>query len=1129
MQLKAGSLRILFSILSFSQHSLTSYSQNFCFASTTGISVVEYVRPISVCSGDFNGDGKPDMSYVSNSGTDVVVKMGNGNGTFTQANNYQVGTNPNEVITKDVNGDTKLDLIVVNSGDGTVSVLKAISTNSFSPAQSYFVGITPKSITSADFNNDTYIDIAVANSGSNNVSILLGSPTGTFSSFGSAITVGANPSSIKAVDLNNDGKIDLAVANSGSNYFSVLNGLGYGTFSSATSYPVGGNVASISFADLNEDGLQDIIVANRGGTGSSIECSSIAASMNNGLGFNAPQFYLASFPEFVTTADINLDGNVDVLCVNDNAVSVFLGNGSGLLENRVNFLTGYDPTSIVCEDFNSDGEPDLLVANQGTTANNSSVSLLIGNGNGDFEAIISYPFRQNQMLQYPPSGLVSDDFNNDGKKDLALCTTFSTLSVMLSRGDGTFLSPVNYSVSPSLAPTAIETSDFNNDGNMDIALACHSTTNKEVLILLGNGMGDFSISGHIAISSTPLAITTNDFNGDGKMDIALSNNITNDVSIILGNGMGGGTLLANFPVGSQPYFIISADFNSDNIIDLATSNYLSGNVSILIGNGSGTFASPANYSAPNPTGLTSGDFNNDGKIDLAVSNAGSNSFVVMLGTTAGTYSISGSYQASGAECIEAVDINNDGKLDIVTSSPNGYLLFLKGNGNGSFATGNYVAILPIDYLVVEDFNGDGLKDVAVAGNVDAVTIIRNQTAGIQVLGSNIICVGSSLNLSGPKNCYSYTWQPGGTHQDNLLVSASGVYSLTVSNLNGCVTTKTASIIITVDNTCQDVWPGDANSDGLADNLDVLELGLHYTQTGLPRATASNNWQSYFSNNWTGTISNGKNLNHSDCNGDGIINDNDTLAIYNNYGLTHAFKTAQTNTVNLQLSIVPDQASAVKGTWATASIYLGDAATNINNINGVAFTIDFDNTLIETNSIYIEYQNSFLDAGQNLDFRKLDFINGKIFTASTHTVSNNVNGFGKIATLHYQIKSNLATDQVLNIGLSQANQSNASGAIVPLTSGAGTLMAIGASVGLQELNANVVSISPNPTNRSLTINSKTELQKIEVVAITGQILLSEVPTNVSHTLHLDNFANGIYFVNLYQNNRIVKREKVVLNK
>ncbi len=99
--------------------------------------------------------------------------------------------------------------------------------------------------------------------------------------------------------------------------------------------------------------------------------------------------------------------------------------------------------------------------------------------------------------------------------------------------------------------------------------------------------------------------------------------------------------------------------------------------------------------------------------------------------------------------------------------------------------------------------------------------------------------------------------------------------------------------------------------------------------------------------------------------------------------------------------------------------------------------------------------------------------------------------GKLLNLHYQIKSSLTTDQVLNFGISQANQSDASGAVVSLTSGTGTLMAMGTSVGLQELNGNVVSISPNPTNGSLTIYSKTELQKIEVVSITGQTLLCEI--------------------------------------
>ncbi len=402
---------------------------------------------------------------------------------------------------------------------------------------------------------------------------------------------------------------------------------------------------------------------------------------------------------------------------------------------------------------------------------------------------------------------------------------------------------------------------------------------------------------------------------------------------------------------------------------------------------------------------------------------------------------------------------------------------------------------------------------------------------LMVAGSGTICTGTSATISttvSPSNV-SILWS-NGSSAGSIIVNPVFTTNYTVTatdNASGCSSSTFFSVY--VNQTCQDVWPGDANSDGVADNLDILELGLHYTQNGPTRALTSNTWQSFYANNWSGTISNGKNLNHCDCNGDGTIDNNDTLAIYNNYGLTHAFKHSQTNTVNPQLSIIPDQTSVLKGTWGTASIYLGDATTSINNINGVAFTVDFDNTLIEPSNIWIEYLPSFIDASQNLLFRKLDFTNGKIYIATTHTVSSNVSGYGKIATLHYQIKSSLTSAQILNLGISQAYRSDVSGLITQLTTGTGSLTAT-IDVGLQELlNDNNIFISPNPTNGILTINSKTEIQKIEIVSITGTVLLGEAATSNNHTLHLENYSNGIYFVNTYQNNRVVRREKVIVNK
>jgi hypothetical protein len=416
--------------------------------------------------------------------------------------------------------------------------------------------------------------------------------------------------------------------------------------------------------------------------------------------------------------------------------------------------------------------------------------------------------------------------------------------------------------------------------------------------------------------------------------------------------------------------------------------------------------------------------------------------------------------------------------------------------------------------------------VGNAANCSSVTVYPSSTPTLVSTLNYSVCQGSSIILQ-VSGANTYSWSNGAnTSTTSVMPITNTIYSVTGTNYN-C--SSTATISVSVDNTCQYVWPGDANSDGVANNLDVLELGLHFNQTGTQRSLVSNNWQSYYSNNWVGTISNGKNLNHSDCNGDGTINNDDTLAIYNNYGLVHTFKSNQSNNSNAQIKIIADESTLSAGAWGSASIYLGDASAPISNINGVAFTINYDNNLIEPNQIYLNYENSFFDSGQNLKFRKTDFANNKLYAASTHTTNNNVSGHGLIAKLHYQLKSTITNNEVLNIGITEAYQSDASGTIISLTSGSSTVQAVASDVGLQEFNSNGVCVSPNPTSGELTVSSKIQLQKIEIINLTGQLLITEVPTLVNHKMNLEYLTNGIYFINIYQNNRVIKREKVVVTK
>lgn len=409
------------------------------------------------------------------------------------------------------------------------------------------------------------------------------------------------------------------------------------------------------------------------------------------------------------------------------------------------------------------------------------------------------------------------------------------------------------------------------------------------------------------------------------------------------------------------------------------------------------------------------------------------------------------------------------------------------------------------------------------------TVNVNAAPSLTAIQNASVCVGTStlLNVSGAN---TYSWTTGAaTSSISVSPTITTIYSVTGTNSNNCNSTQT--VAVTVNPNCQDVWPGDANSDGIADNFDVLELGLHFSQTGSPRGATSNAWQSYFANNWTGSISSGKNVNHSDCNGDGSIDNNDTLAIYTNYGLTHAFKPAEQAVVNPQLSVVPDQIVVTKGNWGTSSVFLGEASAPIANINGLAFTVSFDQDLIDANSFYIEYPASFINAGnQNLSFAKSDFANGKLYTATTHTITNNVSGNGKIAVLHYKIKSTLVTDEILNIGVTQARQSNANGVLMPLTTGTGSVTAIGASVGMDELsNGNSIGIYPNPANASVTIHSGTLLEKVEVLSLTGQTILSERISGIDYKLNLTEIANGVYFVNVYTADQKVSRKKLIVQR
>jgi hypothetical protein len=165
-------------------------------------------------------------------------------------------------------------------------------------------------------------------------------------------------------------------------------------------------------------------------------------------------------------------------------------------------------------------------------------------------------------------------------------------------------------------------------------LAITNFGGNDVSVLLGSGTGTFAPAVNYAAESGPRSVTSADFNGDGKADLAIAKANSGNISVLLGSSTGTFAPKVNYAVGSNPFSVTSADFNGDGKADLATAGYSNGNVSVLLGSGTGTFATAVNYSVgSNPFSLTSADFNGNGNADLAIANYGGNNVSVLLNTS----------------------------------------------------------------------------------------------------------------------------------------------------------------------------------------------------------------------------------------------------------------------------------------------------------------------------------------------------------------------------------------------------------------------------------------------------------------------------------------------------------------
>jgi hypothetical protein len=387
-------------------------------------------------------------------------------------------------------------------------------------------------------------------------------------------------------------------------------------------------------------------------------------------------------------------------------------NGAAL---ATTFVSSSQLTAVVpAADIATATTASIAVVNPGTNvaSNLSLFSVGVQNNNLAFAASPTSPISFPGPPTTPPEPLsmVSADFNGDGKPDLAFglvegMTAGYTINVYFSNGDGTFTAGPVTPVA-GMTPGTMIVADFNGDGKMDLAITDELA--NTVTILLGNGAGGFTLAPASPISTGmgTGAVATGDFNHDGKLDLAVANFTDKTISILLGNGDGSFTPATGSPVatGSHPGGLAVGDFNGDGKLDVAAANFTEGTVTILLGNGDGTFTpAAASPSAHGASLISAADFNGDGKLDLVVSDFSNSTFTILLGQGDGTFTpVSGCCGISAPQSFTLAlllgDFNNDGKLDIALSIQNenqlDYITTFNGIGDGTFASTNFSVQVP---------------------------------------------------------------------------------------------------------------------------------------------------------------------------------------------------------------------------------------------------------------------------------------------------------------------------------------------------------------------------------------------------------------------------------------------------